>query len=163
MKKKSKLLLSGGLILTFAGVVLGATLLTWTRTITWNIPGVKGFDVYATTGSGSSWTKGNEMPSTGSVDISNVTNWPWTESYWLENQGNVPIQVQMNGQQQQGASIQWTLEYDSVVNSSNPTIGTTWTGQQGWGVNLQIGEHIVFTLSINAVGQGSYSCTFYGS
>lgn len=164
---KSKTLLAVGLILVFAGVVLAATLLTWTRTITWNVPGTEGFDVYATTGSGSSWTQEAEIPTSGSVDISGAGPYPWIEDYWIVNTGNVPVQIQMNAQggQQNGLVVVWTLEYDSLFGQpgdQNPPPGNTWS--QGWGVNLQVGEYVVFQLAITPpVGAGSYSYTFYGS
>lgn len=150
-------------------MVFGAALLTWTRTITWNVPGTKGFDVYACTESGGVWSlttnPPTEIPTSGSVDISSGP-YPWTEYYWIANTGNIPVQIQMNGQSHQDMSgIVWTFEYDSVAGpQGNPSIGQQWSGQQGWNVNLQVGEYVVFRLDITPpIGQGSYAYTFYGS
>lgn len=169
MSPKSKMLLVTGLILAFSGAtVFGAALLTWTRTITWNIPATKGFDVYACTESNGVWSlttsPPTEIPSGGSIDLSNMPS--GLENYWIANTGNAQVSVQLtstgNMGQSSGATITWTFEYDSLTGANN---GFQHNGG-GWQLqcNLMPGEYIVIQLSItDAYGQGSYSFSFLGS
>jgi hypothetical protein len=135
MKKPSKvqILLIIGIILLC--IAIGYAVISWTRTITWNVPEVKDFSVW------NDATSGSQLPDAQIVNIGTTPADPYTITYYLQNDGNVAFDIILSATPT-GATASW-----------NPTSP----------VNLPVGTArvaVTLTLSNFEVGAGSCDIQF---
>ena len=165
--KSKMLLIIAALValLTCVGILYALTI--WTHTTTWNVvPTASSLDVFVAQYNTvfQNWTQGGAIPSGVQVQINSSS---LTDDYWIQNIGNVPINITLTTSwsgSTSGASAIWTIEYGglssvswsggsgtpSQVTDTAPT-GGTWTTNG----SLAAGDYIVVQLDLGSLPSGS--------